>query len=706
MRFAIDTGGTFTDLVIEDRTLGFRVFKAPTTPSNPIDGILDVFLVAATALGLAHRDLLARGDILIHATTRATNAILMGTTAKTGLLLTEGHPDILVLREGGRTEPFNHTRSYPEPYIPRSLTFEVPERVTAGGRVLKPLDENGVRQIIDLLKSREVEAVGVCLLWSVVNPAHEERIGQLLEQELPGIPYTLSHRLNPTLREYRRASSTAIDASLKPLMSQYFADTDKCLRDAGFGGRILAVTATGGLVDSTAIAAAPIYAIGSGPAMAPVAGQWFAKVDAQSSMAIVADAGGTSYDVSLVRSGRIPTTREGWLGPPFVGHMTALPAVDVKSIGAGGGSLARVDHGGLLRVGPESAGARPGPVCYGRGGVSATVTDAAVVLGYVDAEYFLGGEMQLDALAALAAIDTQVARPLRLSADEAASAVITLATQHMVQAIEEITLNQGVDPRSATLIGGGGAAGLNAVAIARRLGCAKVVIPEVGAALSAFGALLSDLSTEYSAAFHTSTANFDVPGVNQTLNRLVEKCRQFIAGPGSNSSGSTIELIAEARYPHQVWELDLSLRQAAFGQAEDVEHLRGDFHALHKSIFAVDDPGSPVEIVGFRARARCHLQERKPMRATSAKKVAENQRRDSRSAYFPRLGRLDVPVRHLDAFRPGERLTGPLIIESRVTTVVIDPEATVERLETGSLLIFASTHSLAKPESQQVRADA
>ena len=348
MRFAVDTGGTFTDLVVEQDDGALRLFKAQTTPHDPIIGVLDSLQVAADAYDLKLKDLLSRGSMFIHGTTRAINAIVTKTTARTALLVTAGHPDILVLREGGRNEVFNFAVEFPDPYIPRSLTFEVSERVTADGSVLQPLDEAALVRTIGELKQQKVEAVAICLLWSIVNPAHERRVGMLLEQHLPGVPYTLSHQINPSLREYRRASSAAIDASLKPLMGQYMRDLEDRLHQAGFPGRVFVVTSQAGLIDARDGADAPIHLINSGPAMAPIAGRYYASEDTALDTAVVADTGGTTYDVSLVRRGRIPWTRETWIGTPYIGHMTGFPSVDVRSIGAGGGSIAAVDRGGLL----------------------------------------------------------------------------------------------------------------------------------------------------------------------------------------------------------------------------------------------------------------------------------------------------------------------------------------------------------------------
>jgi N-methylhydantoinase A len=691
MRFAVDTGGTFTDLVIEDDAGNLSVYKSPTTPEDPVRGILDVLSAAAESRGVELESLLRRGTMFIHGTTRAVNAIVTGATARTAFLTTAGHPDVLVFREGGRTNPFDYTRPYPDPYVTRALTFEIPERIGAAGEVVRPLDEPAVLEVIARLREHSVEAVGVCLLWATVNPDHERRVGTLLAENLPAVPVTLSHALNPTLREYRRASSTVIDASLKPLMTDYLRSLEARLRDAGFGGRVLMVTSNAGVLDAARVADEPIHSINSGPAMAPVAGRHFAQLDGSTDTAIIADTGGTTYDVSLVRRGRIPTTRETWLGEPYFGHMTGFPSVDIKSIGAGGGSIAWVDEGGLLHVGPQSAGAVPGPVAYGRGGTQPTVTDASLVLGYIDPDYFLGGQMALDVEGAGQAIDRHVAGPLDMGRDAAAAAILTLATDQMVMAIKEITVNQGVDPTTAVLVGGGGAAGLNSVAIAARLGCRQLIIPQVGAALSAAGGLMSDLKADYAATFVASTASLDREEANRVIGVLRGRCEAFIAEAGADAAQSSIELSLEARYPHQVWELEVPLRVERFSPRDDVEQFRSDFHAMHQDVFAVHQPEAQIEILSMRARVSCRLRdsERVQISRAEAGEVAVSKRR----VYFTDVGWMDAQVLHFSAMAEDESIEGPAIIESPFTTVVVDPGATACRSASGSLVLTVATES-------------
>lgn len=685
MRISADVGGTFTDIVVETDDGLFHLFKAPTTPQDPVVGVINAVDKAAASFGATRAEFLSRVGLFIHATTRSTNAILTGTTARTAFLTTAGHPDILLYREGGRNEPFNYTVPFPDPLVPRSLTFEIPERIGQGGRVVTPLDTAAIPSILARVKAKEVEAIGVCLLWSIVNAAHEVILGELIERHLPGVPYTLSHSLNPSIREYRRASSTCIDASLKPLMTDYLATLQERLTTAGFGGRLLTVTSQGSVVDAGLMAEAPIHSVKSGPSMAPVAGRYYAAADAASDVAIVADTGGTSYDVTLVRRGAIPWTRETWLGERLRGHMTGFPSVDVKSVGAGGGSIASVDEGGMLHVGPRSAGSTPGPVCYGNGGTEPTVTDSALVLGYLDPAYFLGGAIRLDLPAAVAAIQRAIAGPLGLTVEEAAAAILDLATETMIHAIEEITINQGIDPASAVLVGGGGAAGFNAVRIAQRLGCAQVIIPAVGATLSAAGALMSELSTEYSAICFTTSAAFDYEAVNAILDGLEARCHAFIDGPGSGSLDNTITFFAEARYPHQIWEVDVPLPVRRFEGPADVASLVEALHEAHEDLFSFRDSGSQIEIVAWRARASCRLPQADSIRIVEAGENGD--RRSRRKSSFPTLGLVDTPIRHIDSMLPSDLVVGPAIVESGFTSVVIDPGAVAERMASGSLSI-------------------
>jgi len=681
-RIAVDTGGTFSDVVLADDAGHFSLSKAPTTPGKIFDGISQALEFAAAERALGLHELLAQTDVLIYATTRSTNAIITGTTARTALITTEGFPDTLVFREGGKLRPFDFRQPYPEPYIPKRLTFEMPERISSEGDVVRELSEGDAVAVLREVAAAGVEAIAVSLLWSIANPAHEELIGSLIERELPGVPYTLSARLNPIIREYRRTSSAAIDASLKPLMQAHLSDMDRDLRAAGFAGELLVVTSFGGVLRLEDTTQRPLYTVNSGPAMAPVAGK---EVAAPIDNIVVCDTGGTSFDVSVVRGGEVQFTRETWLDGLFTGHITGLSSVDVKNVGAGGGSIAWIDSGGLLRVGPQSAGAEPGPACYGHGGTDATVTDAAVVLGYIDPAYFLGGKLELDAAAAHSAVERAVAGPLGFSVQRAAWAILAVANEHMVGAVREITINQGIDPRESIVIAGGGAGGLTMSKIAEELGCDKVLVPQTAAALSATGGLLGDVVAEFTVSRRADTNAFDRDLVNEGLADLDRQIEAFFAQMDVPADARMQDYVVEARYPYQVWELDVALPSRRFESQADVDALVAAFHETHERVFAVKELGQSVECLYWKGRARVHLP--KPTLAAATGEAQGAPSAEPRPMWWGGDDPQQTPVFLGAALSAGERIAGPAVVELPTTTVVVYPGWTATVTERGDYLL-------------------
>jgi N-methylhydantoinase A len=682
-RIAIDTGGTFSDVVLADERGNFSIGKAPTTPNRIFDGISGALSEVAADQGLGLGELLAETEVLIYATTRSTNAILTGNTARTALITTAGFGDTLVFREGGKLRPFDFRQPYPEPYVPRRLTFEVNERVSSEGEIVTPLDRDEAAALLATLREREIEAVAVSLLWSIQNPRHEEMLGELLESELPGIPYTLSSRLNPIIREYRRTSSCAIDASLKPLMQRHLADMDGDLRAAGFGGELLVVTSFGGVLQLQDMAERPIYSVNSGPAMAPLAGR---SVAHPAPDVVICDTGGTSFDVSVVRDGAVQLSRETWLGEMFTGHITGLSSVAVKNVGAGGGSIAWIDSGGLLRVGPQSAGAEPGPACYGRGGTDPTVTDAAVALGYIDPGYFLAGKLELDADAARGAIDDAIAQPLGLSLHRAAWAILAVANEHMVTAVRDITINQGIDPRDSVLVAGGGAGGLTIAKLAEELGCERVMIPRTASALSANGALLGDIVSEFTVSRRTDTSAFAYEAVNEALESLQRQMTEFFDRMAVPASARQTDYVVEARYPYQVWELDVSLDSDRFADQADVERLVSSFHQTHERVFAVSEAGQRVECLTWKGRASVRLPKSEPAGSTNGHGPPPR-RASPRQTWWGGDTAADAPVKDATSIVAGHSLDGPAVVELPTTTIVVYPGWQLALTERGDFLL-------------------
>lgn len=687
IRITVDTGGTFTDVVVSDASGRFYVGKALTTPARSFDGMRAALSVAAEAMGRDVRGVLTDTDILIFGTTRATNAIVTRKTAKTAFLTTEGFPDVLVLKEGGKFDPHDFTQAYPEPYIPRRFTFEVRERIDAEGGVVTPLDVDGVRRLLEQIGAKRFEAIAVCLIWSIANPAHELAVGKLIEEMLPGVPYTLSHQLIPILREYRRASTTAIDASLKPLMRSYLNTMEADLRAEGFGGELLVSTSIGGCMHTGDIAERPIHTVKSGPAMAPLAGRVYAESEQLGQNLIVCDAGGTTFDVGLVRDGALVYTRDTWLGRPWVGDLVSMSTVDVRSVGAGGGSIAWIDAGGLLHVGPESAGSNPGPACYGLGGDRPTVTDAAVVLGYIDPDYFNGGRIKLDESAARRVIE-RLAREMKTGVDETAFGILLIANELMIKAIREITVVEGIDPRESTIIAGGGAAGLNIFPIARELGCLQVVLPETASALSACGMQYADVMAEHSESLLTTSDAFDHEGVARALSAIRKRLDDFVTPLTQDQKRRhSYTFIAEARYRFQVWDLEIPIGDPSIDTPAHVTRLVEEFHRAHERVFAVRDEESVVEFLNWKGRVTVHL-DRPDLRRSAPPRAQATPRAKRRACFGGK--RVEAPIYRDGDIAAGTAVRGPAIIEMPTTTIVVYPDMTVSYSSSGNFVLNES----------------
>jgi N-methylhydantoinase A len=517
-----------------------------------------------------------------------------------------------------------------------------------------------------------VQAIGVALLWSIANPIHEQTIGEIIEEEWPSILYSLSHQVNPCIREYRRTSSTVIDASLKPIVSRYVLDLRERLKKIGHRGELFMLTSSGGVISAEELVARPIYSVDSGPALAPSAGKLFAVKELGRDNVVTVDMGGTSFDVSCITKGEINVSREALVGS----HMLGINKVDSKSIGAGGGSVAWVDRGGLLHVGPQSAGAVPGPACYGKGGEGATVTDADLVLGYLDPNYFLGGKMTLKPRLAREVIEQKVGKLLSLKLEEAAFAIWGAVNANMITAIQDITIWQGIDPREYVFVSGGGAAGLHIIAIAKELGAKNILIPKTAGALSAFGGVFADIATDFSATRFTVSNNFDYKGVNTTLESLERQASAFLQRTGVTSEHQSLNFYVEARYPYQVWDLSVPLRSKRMSNEKKLAQLVEDFHQFHERVFAIKEPGQYIECIYWRVRATGELAKQDLKQIPSGGKDASRVLKSKREAYFKELGgMIQTPVYRGNDLLANNVITGPAIIEELTTTIVVPPGA-------------------------------
>ena len=662
-RVSIDIGGTFTDCVVSD---GARlvVVKAPSTPPAFERGFLDALALAARAFDTALPDFLARTARIVHGTTVATNALVEGRTGAVGLICSAGHPDVLTLREAPRKRAFDWRLDYPRPFVPRNRTVEVGGRIDARGNEIAPLSEDDVRAAVDYFRRCPVDAIAVSLLWSVVEPAHERRVGEIVSALWPEVPVTLSHALNPIPREYRRTIATAIDAALHGIVPAYLGRLEGAVRDAGFSGTLLVANCQGGMMTVDQIAARPIHAVMSGPTLAPIA----ALELCDEPDIVVIDMGGTTFDVSAIRARALIRTTEAPIGDDLLG----LPKIDVRSVGAGGGSIAWVDAGGLLRVGPVSAGADPGPAAYGRGGTRPTVTDANLVLGLLDPAYFLGGRLPLDADAAQRAVGT-VADALGLELAEAAYAIHVTSNENMIAAIEDITVNEGIDPRESFLVAGGGATACHIGEMARALGISRFMVPGVAAGLSAFGGLVTDIRGEETATLHTSDRHFALDAVNRTLAALHERARRFLERAGVPAESRAYEYAFQARYKYQSWEIEAPFVPAdgALGGG-DVAALSMAFHAMHERIHTIREDDSEVEFTTWTVRAIGEGDAASAVTRTGRGRRGRLPERGTRRVWLGEARAFRaLPVYDGNAPSAGAEVAGPALIDSATTTILL-----------------------------------
>jgi len=685
IRICTDIGGTFTDIVVVDEQGKVNIFKALTTPENRVNGVIDGLTLAAEFYGKPLDEFMAACEYFGHGTTTSTNAMIEGKVAKVGLICTNGSRDVLLFREAGKENPFDWYLDYPEPYVPRYLTLPVTERINAEGGIDIPLNEDEVREAIRQFKQYDVEVIAVSLLWSFVNPAHELRIGEIIEEEWPGKTYTLSHVVNPRIREYRRTVSTVIDASLKPLITHYVSTFENRLREIGYKKELSLLTCSGGITSPQEMIDRPIYSLDSGPALAPVSGKFYAKKELGKENVITCDMGGTSFDVSRITDGVITISNDTTIRNERV----SISKVDVKTIGAGGGSISWVDDGGLIRVGPEGAGSVPGPACYMRGGERATVTDANLVLGYLDESYFLGGKMKVDKKLAEEAIRKHVAEPLNLSVVEAAYTIYNTANHIMTEAVRDITVWEGVDPKEYVVVAGGGAVGMHIIPIVSQLGCREVILPKTASTLSAFGGVVADVVREFNRSYLTTSNEFNFDGVNGVLHQLEEDAKSFLRTVGVPEENQILEFSVEARYFFQEREISVPVSTNSFAKKEEVLALLEDFHNKHEQTLGSKEPGQDVEFVVWKVAAKgvtpeIALQEQPLSSETPDTEAVKTPRK----AYFKDLGgMIEVPIYDGEKLKAGNKVIGPAIIEEPTTNVVITPGSTATVSRYGNYII-------------------
>lgn len=676
MRISVDVGGTFTDvIVLDEQTSTLRLEKVETRPENPAAGVLQSLEKAEADLG--------KIGFFVHGSTLGINALLTRTGAKVAIVTTKGFRDIYELGRTSREPMYDFKYRKPMTLVPRYRVFEVEERMNYKGEILTPFDKEGARKVARRLREQAVDAVAVCFLHSYANPAHELGMEEVLSRECPEISVTLSHRLSREYREYERTSTAVIDAYVKPITRTYLQKLDAELRGGGFAGHFLLTRSGGGAMTLESAMDKPIHLVLSGPAGGVIGARYLGQLVGQENL-ITIDMGGTSLDASLIAGGEFTVESEQYLQTLPV----SIPTIDIHTIGAGGGSIAWLDEGGHLQLGPKSAGAVPGPACYGKGGQSATFTDAALMMGYLDPGNFLGGEIRLDRSLAHDAIG-DLAQKLDMSVEEVAAGIVRISEAKIAGAVRVISVERGHHPKDFALLTFGGGGGFVAANVARELSIPKAIVPPGPANFSALGMLMTDVVHDFAQTYVTGLEEVDTEKVNEIYTGLLAQAQEALTSDGFDDSQRAVVPSAEMRYQGQEHTVNLPLPGHVI-QARTIERIVESFNAAHQRQYghSMDDP---IEIVTLRLRAVGLLPRPGLPKIGAGTGRADRARKGTRAVYLhePRQ-RVGYPVYERSLLLSSDRIKGPAIIEEPSSTTVIHANDVLTVGDYGELVIEVS----------------
>ncbi len=683
-RLGIDAGGTFTDFVIADRKSGaIKLFKALSTPANPTKAIENGLQLIAEHLGRSASEIVTNCDLCINGTTVGLNALITHRGGKTGLICTAGHEDSIEIRNGHKEDGYRYDPEYPAAtmLVPRYLRKGVRERVIADGSVRTPINEADVRDACTLFLKEGVETVAISFVWSVLNTAHEKRAAEIVREMMPDAILTVGCELYPQIREYTRTSTAVANAYLAPVMRQYVKAVDKYFRQLGAKQPVRYFQSNGGLAIGQVMTDRSVYAINSGPASAPQAGQYVCAPFKKKNV-ITVDMGGTSFDITLTKDGQTNLNKN----IDFLRYRIGVPMIQVETLGAGGGSIGWIDSLGLLQVGPQSAGADPGPACYGQGGIEPTTSDANLVLGYLNPEGLLGGKLPLDIDKARTAL-SRIAGPLGLSPEQAAYGMYTIVNNNMVNGIRRVSVERGYDPRDFVLVGAGGATAAHITALAREMGIDTIVLPKLASGLCAFGQTISDVKYNYMA---TAPVRLDNDAaykrIDTLFNEIERKGIKHLEADGFTKKTIGVKRSLDMRYVGQVHECTVDI--ATFDiNAKSIAKVKEAFHKRHEELYTYSERHNAVEVVNIESTLYGHIDKPRLPRLAKGQPSAKALK-GHRKAIFDAKGKgARTPVYDGGKLGAGAVIKGPAIIEEVTTTIVIEPGWTAKLDASGSYII-------------------
>jgi len=682
----IDVGGTFTDLLLINMNTKEQIIdKTSSTPEDPSIGVTNGLNNLANKLGISIQELLENTSLIVHGTTVTTNAVLTSTGAKTGLLTTKGFRDVLQMRRGVRSRQHLYNNKYmaPTPLVTRDLVVGIDERTDADGKIVKEIDEKEIREALDWFKEEGVESIAICYMHSYANPENEIKTKQIVEKYMPEAYVTVSTDVSSIIRLYNRVSTSAMNAYVGPILKAYMDKLMSKLEAKGFtNGELLIMQSNGGVTNPVTVSKLPATTVLSGPAAGPVSGSAFAQASGFDK-AIVIDMGGTSFEASIIENGEVNIRREGEINR----NLISLPMVSIHTIGSGGGSIAWIDSGGLLQVGPQSAGASPGPACYGRGGELPTCSDANLLLGYLNPDFFLGGGMSLNKELANEAIQKNIAEPLHMSIEEAAFGIYQISNLNMANGVKEITIQNGQDPRNFPLVVAGGAGPIHAAMIARELDITEIIIPTFSSVLCAVGMLASQLRHDFVKSFHRRWEHANFADIISILAEDKQEGTNALLSEGVSEDKQIIKVGLDLRYVGQHYEVAIEVDEEMILNNHK-EWVENEFHKEHEKLYGFHLKGHDIEMINIRLSCRGDFVEFSPRTIESMASDEKLAVKHYRKMFDPvQKSMTEVPVYDGDYMKAGAEIAGPAIVELTTTTIIIPSEFEMNLDENGNFIM-------------------
>ena len=683
-RLGIDAGGTFTDFVLADKSGNIKIYKTPSTPDDPTKAIEDGLKIISEDLEINPSDIISQSDLCINGTTVGLNALIQHKGSPVGLICTEGHEDSIEIRLGHKEDGYRYDPDYPPAVMlsPRFLRKGIRERILSNGKVKISINEDDVREACKIFVDEGVNSIAISFIWSVLNPSHEIIAEKIVREMMPNAFITVGSRLYPQIREYTRTSTAVTNAYLSPTLKSYVSAINEYFISLGGENNVRYFQSNGGLATGEVMTDRSVYAINSGPASAPIAGLSIANPFKYKNV-ITVDMGGTSFDITLTKGGSTNLNKN----VDFLRYRIGVPMIHVETLGAGGGSIAWIDEMGLLQVGPQSAGANPGPACYSKGGEKPTVSDANLVLGYLNPDGLIGGKLTLNYENAFNSIEKNIAKPLGMEVEKAAYGIFTIVNSNMVNGIRRVTVERGYDPRDFVLVAGGGATGAHITALAKEMGIDTVIVSKLSSGLCAYGQIISDVKYNYMATIPTRLDSIKAAEkINKTFKEIESKGIEHLNKDGFEEKKINTYRSLEMRYVGQIHECTVNIDFFEITE-ETLQNIKEAFHNRHEELYTYSEKDSPVELVNIESTIYGRI-DRPNYSELENKGQINDALKISRNLIFSEKGNaLKTPVYDGNKLSPGNLIDGPAVVEEDTTTLVIESGWFLELHKSGTYII-------------------